>query len=125
MTTNIRELAERHLSVTLEGGYSLPVTLVSPDAEVQDDITGQVLYDTQVFNPDTGQNIVVNMPAVTLRLSSLSRVPVDGENWIIKIPIEPKVTADKIDFALSPTRSIEKNASIGFIRLYLSKVIQS
>lgn len=125
MATNIRELAERHLGATLEGGFSLPVVLIDPDGVEYDDLRGQVLYDTTGINPDTGQLIVNNNPIVSLRVSSLTRVPAAGENWLVRIPTTPSETAEKADFVISPTRSPQGGASIGFIRLYLSKAVQS
>lgn len=122
--TNIRELAERHLSITLEGSYSLPVILIGPDG-IEDNARGQVLYDTVSLNPDTGQTIVNNNPIVSLRASSLRRVPKSGENWIFKIPVTPNETAEKSDFAVTPTRASAGGASIGFQRYYLRKVKQS
>jgi hypothetical protein len=121
---NLRELAESDLLTTLEGEWALPVTLISPDAETQTGIMGQVLYDTVRVNPETGEDMVVGNPVVSLRRSSLNRVPLSGENWIVKIPTIPSFTAPLEDFVIDPTRPIEGGRSIGFIRLYLRKVVQ-
>ena len=122
---NLRERTEQDLAYSLEGDWALPVTLISPDGETQADIGGQVLYDTVRVNPDTGEDMVVNKPVVSLRRSSLDRVPVEGEKWIVKIPLDPRTDAALADFMLDPTRPPEGGRSIGFIRLYLRKVIQS
>ena len=127
---NLRVLAESDLKTTLEGDWGLPVILISPDGVQQDksandptaDLTGQVLYDTLVQNPDTGSEMVAHKPVVTLRISSLNRVPQQGESWIVKIPTIPNPAATKEDFFLE--RPTEDGSSIGFIRLYLMRAKQ-
>lgn len=129
---NLREQVESDLSFTLEREWKLPVVLIDPDGNTIDTslndgetLGGQILYDTVRINPTTGEEMVVNNPIVSLRRSSLSRVPLPGEKWVVKIPTTPSTTAPKEDFVLSPTRPPEGGRSIGFIRLYLQRVEQS
>lgn len=122
--TNIRELAESNLSITLEGDYSLPVELVSPGGKTQS-VTGQVLYDSVEEAPETGEPVIVNEPVVTLRLSSLSPIPKPGEQWVVRIPSTPSTTAALESYSLDSDRSPENNKSLGIIRLYLHKIEQS
>jgi len=131
MTVNLREKAEQDLSITLEGAFSLPVILVDPDGVTHDAVgdgdiplTGQVLYDTVVEDPVTGGRVVINEPIVVLRRSSLTRVPVAGEKWSVKIPIDPSTTGTLVTHMIDPTKSPEGGRSIGFIRLYLKKAVQ-
>jgi len=127
---NLREQVESDLAITLEGDFKLPVILISPDGETQDksandptaDLVGQVLYDTLIQNPDTGAEMVVHKPVVTLRRSSLSRIPQSGEKWVVKIPTTPSYSAAKETFFLE--RPLEDGGAIGFIRLYLMRAIQ-
>jgi hypothetical protein len=122
---NLRALVESDLADTLEGGWGLPVVLFDPDGDKYDksandptkDLVGQVLYDTLTVDPEDGAEVVVHKPVVTLRLSSLERVPLDGEKWAVQIPITPDPAADKVTFYLE--RPSEEGGSIGFIRLYL------
>jgi len=86
-------------------------------------LVGQIIYDTLVDNPETGQEIVVHKPVVTLRRNSLVRIPEDGEPWFCEIPIEPKIDAPKFPFIVE--RPTEEGAAIGFIRLYLVEAAQS
>ena len=122
---NLREIIEKDLEVSLEGDYALPVVLIGPDGTVYtekvngDDLVGQVLYSSLKFDPDTGAQVVVPQPVVTLRVSSLQRVPADGEAWGVKIPITPSTTAPLKEFSME--RPVEAN-TIGFIRLYLVEV---
>ena len=131
MAVNLRERAEADLFVSLEGAFGLPVELIAPDGTSitlsendGETLVGQVLYDTVRINPETGEDVVVNNPVVTLRRSSLSRIPVAGEKWVVKIPTTPSVAADKSLFVIDPTRPPESGASIGFIKLYLRKAQQ-
>jgi hypothetical protein len=121
---NLRELVESDLEITLTGVWSLPVELTDPDGVVSSH-RGQVLYDTVGLDPETGERIVVNNPVVSLRRSDLDRIPVAGERWHVRIPVQPSETAILADFVLDSTRAPEGGASIGFIRLYLMKAVQS
>jgi hypothetical protein len=122
---NLRVLVESDLGDTLEGDWGLPVELIDPDGVVYkksqnnptEDLSGQILYDTVTRDPEDGAEVIVHKPVVTLRLSSLVRVPKDDEKWIVKIPIIPNPTAPKVAFSLE--RPSEEGAAIGFIRLYL------
>ena len=124
MVTNLRERAEADLAVTLQGEFALTVQLTDPDGIITT-ADGQVLYDTVTMNPETGETVVANNPIVTLRRSTLSRVPEPGEAWLIKIPTTPSTTAELEDFIIDSDRSPEGGRSIGFIRLYLRRVQQS
>ena len=131
MTVNLREQAEQDLEQTLEGDWGLPVVLIDPEGVVYDKsandetlpLVGQVLYGKKEFNPDTGTEVYINTPIVTLRVSSLARVPQNGEKWAVKIPTTPSTTADLVTFIFDE-RPLEGGTSIGFIRLYLQKAEQ-
>lgn len=129
---NLRERVERDLEKSLEGDFSLPVELITPNAVIintrQSDGTplkGQVLYNSKDVDVETGLPIVVNNPVVTLRRSSLSRIPVAGEKWVVKIPKNPSETDTLITFAIDDSRPPESGQSIGFVKLYLRAVKQS
>ena len=129
--TNLRVQAEKDQSFTLEGDFGLPVELMGPDAKIintdinGNPLVGQVMFDYVTDSPETGQPIVVNEPVVTLRISSLSRVPQPGEKWTIKIPTSPSTTAPLETFNLDSNRPPEGGLSIGYIRLYPRKLEQS
>ena len=122
---NLRLKAENDLAFSLEGLWALPVVLVDPDGNEQTksandptkDLSGQVLYDHKELDSETGMEIIVNTPVVTLRLSSLDRVPKYGETWKMKFALVPDPKAPKQTFILIG-RPPQGGASIGFIRLY-------
>ena len=127
----LREQIESDLGTTLEGDFGLPVELIAPDGTIYDSsfndpefpLMGQILYDTLVVDPDTGAEMIVHKPVVTLRRSSLEVVPQDGEDWAVRIPIVPDRTATKETFKLE--RPLEEGGAIGFIRLYLTRAEQT
>jgi hypothetical protein len=137
MTFNLREQMERDLEITLEKDWGLLVELTGPDgikittsANSPDPLNplplkGMVMYTTVRLNPETAEEVIANKPVVVLRRSSLSRIPQDGENWFVKFPKDPSLTADLQNFALSLDRATEGGRSLGFIRLYPTKVVQS
>lgn len=134
---NLRERAEQDLRITLEGQFGLPVELTgpggieiktsanSPDPQNPLDLMAQVLYTTVRVSPETGEEMVTADPVIVIRRSSLSRIPQDGEKWLIKFPKDPSLTAEMANYALTPGRATEGGRSNGFIRLYPTKVIQS
>ena len=115
---------------TLESEWKMPVELTSPDGVQQlysknnpsELLGGQVLYSSRRENPETGETIVVNQPVVTLRVSSLVRIPKAGEKWYIKIPTGIEPNASKQSFVFTPDRSPENGTDMGFIKLYLQKI---
>lgn len=128
---NLRALAENDLGVTLEGDWSSPVTLISPDGERYTQtvdgrpLTGQVLYEIVRDDLDRGEKVTYDTPVVTLRRSSLPRIPLAGEKWGVIIPSAPVVGAPTRLCTISPLRPPEGGASLGYIRLYLQNVEQT
>lgn len=123
---NLRAQAEADLAVTLEDevtGFGMTVELISPDGEVIEAV-GQVLYDSIETN-DMGLQTIVHKPVVTLRRSSLSRVPLskDRPRWACRIPISLEPDAETSTYIVeNPT---EGGGSIGLIRLYLTRAEQA
>lgn len=129
---NLREQLEQDLGETLEGEWGLPVVLIDPDGVIYDTsandqakpLVGQVLYGKREFNPDTGQDAFINQPIISIRVSSLARVPQNGEKWGIKIPTSPSTTAPLVDFIFEG-RPLEGGTSLGYIRIYPQKAAQA
>jgi len=131
---NLRVQVNKDLELSMEDEslWGLPVVLIGPDGIIYDKkkgtttrLSGQVLYNRQEFDPNTGEELIIPDPIAVLRLASLVRVPQNGENWIVKIPIEPDPDAILMDYAISPTKAMQFNRTIGFIKIYLSLVVQS
>lgn len=124
---NIREQIESDLATTLEDpdGFGLPVMLVDPAGVETGPYYGQILYNTRKIDEMTGAEIIVKYPVVTLRRSSLSRVPLASEKnrWAVRIPTTPSVSAAKTTFGLG--HPSEDGGALGVIRLYLTKLAQS
>lgn len=116
---NLRRTIEADLEFTLEGDYGLPIILIAPDGSSQT-VQGQVLYDTLQFDAQSGVDVVVEKPIVTVRRTSLTRIPAAGERWAIQIPSTPDPDADKTTYLWDKV-PVEGGRSIGFIRLYLTK----
>lgn len=66
----------------------------------------------------------MNKPVAVLRRSSLFRVPLDKEDWFIRFPKDPSLTAELKNFVLGLDRATEGGRSLGFIRLYPTKAVQ-
>jgi hypothetical protein len=129
---SLREQANADLGFTLEGEFALPVELIDDAGKLYttnfltgETLGGQILYDTNEENPDTGSLITSNEPIVVLKKDSLERVPKPGEKWVVRIPVTPSTTAPKESFIVSKDRPPEGGNSLGIIRLYLQRNRQS
>lgn len=133
---NLRVLAKKDNRDLNLADWSLPVKLVGPDGTVYDTDAKsgealqaiQILYDYREFNPSTGVDMLINEPIVVMNRTSLSVIPESGENWYFRFPIDPDPTIPEAQwgqFVLSPTRAPEGGRSVGFIRFYVRKAVQS
>lgn len=114
---NLRVQIEKDLKDTLESEFGMSVELTSPDGDTFPAV-GQVLYFTRELNPESGEAIVVNVPVVTLRKTSLKRIPRAGERWSIRMAVSPEAGADIVNFILTPDKNPESGTDIGFVRYY-------
>lgn len=129
---NIREhIATKGLKLSIEGNFGLPVELIAPDGteitknEVGETLKGQILYDSDGIDPETGNLIVVKETTVSLRITALSRVPVPGEKWAVKIPVNPAFPTVLTQFLIDSDEAITTGQSMGFIKLHLKDAEQS
>jgi hypothetical protein len=134
--TIVRELANGYLQETLAGIFALPVTLTDPDGveqiynaldaalpvEERRELAGQVMFARKRFDPNTGGDIIVPKPVVSLPKDSLVRVPKDDDpdHWLCKAPTEPKWDAPKTTYRVG--RPIEGGDGHSMIRLYLEVI---
>lgn len=122
--SRLRALAENHLSVTLEGDWSDEIRLTAPDGVRYttrpdgEPLRGQVLRDIVRRDVETGERLTIATPVITLRRSSLTRIPAPGEIWMVESDALPAPG----QYIISPSRPPEGGGSIGFIRLYLQLV---
>ena len=93
MSSSVRQLAERDLAVTLTGDdYGVPVKIIGPDGldystdTLGQPVRGRLVYDHAEVN-ELGLTVVIENPCLTLRVSTLRRVPVAGERWEFKVPL--------------------------------------
>jgi hypothetical protein len=135
MAENLRETIESDLQDTLEGEYGQRIySLIGPDGieyaynkhfeselgtdPEQNPLKGQILYNTQEENPDTGEIVVSHQLVVTIRRTSLARIPANGERWYIRLPISPEAGAELKDYVFTPTTPLQDGIDIGFVRIY-------
>jgi hypothetical protein len=132
MALNLREyIATNGLKLSIEGNFGLPVVLIDPDGvtidtnEVGDPLKGQVLYDKFGIDPETGDEIIIDETSVSLRKTALSRVPVAGERWKIKFPLDPSQPDVLTIHLLTEDHAPVDGGSIAFIKLLPQSVEQS
>lgn len=128
---NLRKLIESTLGTSMEGAWGLPVELTGPDGITQTlsandglPLVGQVLSSSFDSDPETGATILTDKPVVTLRITSLNRIPLAGEMWFIKMPMNPDPDAAKESFLMSSDRAPFRNRSLGYVKIYCQKATQ-
>lgn len=132
MAFDIRQhIATNGLKLMLEGNFSSIVELIDPDGNIintnedGDPLRGEVLYDRDAMDPETGDMIVNSTTKISLRKSALSRVPIAGEKWGIKFPVNPANPTALSTFELGTGRAPTDGQSIGFISLFPKEIDQS
>jgi hypothetical protein len=119
---------ESDLGDTIEGEFGVPVKLITPDGETVAaavdgrPLLGKVRWTQGEVDPETGVAVAVPNPVVTLRRSSLARVPATGENWGVIIPNGPRPDAAPAHFVLDGSYAVEGGRTLGKVRLPLSAV---
>ena len=120
---NLREhIATEGLKMSIEGNYGLSIELTTPSGNViktnveGEQLKGQVLYDREGIDPETGDLIVIGETRVTIRRSALAEVPNAGETW------NPDVLTSYI---IDEDQSGIDGQSVGFITLKLKQIVQS
>ena len=117
----LRELAEEDLAFPMDD-WGVPVVMFAPDGE-RHEAVGQVFSDSLRFNPDTGQEIVVFNPTVVFRRSVMTRIPLPGETWLLRLAVDPGGEIE--DYVIDPTRPPEAGRTIGYIKFYLRRAEQA
>ncbi|GHU93294.1 hypothetical protein FACS189479_04450 [Spirochaetia bacterium] len=127
---NLRALAEADLSTTLCGEFKIPVQMIDPEGNRYDTgldgkaIGGMVHWSRTSVNPENGLEVVMDEPIVYLRRSVLPRIPVSGEKWMVKIPVDPTEYAEWEWYALDDQAATREGQSLGLIKLPLVKAKQ-
>lgn len=129
---NIRtHLAGAGLKKMIEGNFGLPVELTAPDGteikvnEDGDTLTGEILYDRDAIDPESGDLKTVQEIMVTLRKTALSRIPSAGETWKVAIPLDPSLPAILTTHLMNSDKAPIDGGTIGFVKLFLKDVEQS
>lgn len=120
---DLRVLAESDLQYSVEGEWGATMYLIDPDG-VRHTVVGQLVYSYIKTDPQSGDDVVVQEPVITLRKSTLTRVPVNGEKWFCQLPDAPPST-DLLNYGLTADRANMGNNSLGIVKLYPKKVKQS
>jgi len=106
----------------LESELRCTVELVSPVGVEYTGLFGRVLFDSLETNQD-GIPEIVRKPNVTIAINSLARVPQSSEKWVVRINLDNELTGDLTSYLLE--NAVVDGKSIGFVRLFLTKMEQS
>ena len=109
---NLRAAIEADLADGIEGEFAIAISLLSPDG-VRYTERGIFSTTSKRIDPSTGETVIVETPVLTLRTSSLTRVPVAGEKW--------HVFVNSAHYVIGSDRAPEKSG-IGFTRFYLQSL---
>ena len=125
---------ERDLGSLLEGDFATPIELIAPDLATYSTSAndpqlplmaclghGSMSVSASSRAADDLGTIVTESTVVTLRRSSLTRVPKTGEAWLVRIAVQPTANAPAETFVLGGP--VEESV-LGIIRLTLTKAEQ-
>jgi hypothetical protein len=125
---NIPALAESDLAFTIEGDFAVPVTLIDPEGTFIEQslnggrLRGKVRWARVAASAD-GVPFSVDAPALTLRRSSLPRIPQSHrEQWVVIMPSGPREDAPLEYWELDKGSSVEGGRTLGKITLPLVKL---
>lgn len=127
---SIRTLANRAVE-KVHDIAGTTVYLTDPDGVRTQHDDCQFLSNRTTVSPESGEEVVLVNPRATFPLASLLArdsdytVPQDGEKWFLDAPDDPDIPDTLTGYSLDPSKAIEGGRSLGFIRLYLTKVDQS
>ena len=130
---NLRVTQEKDLQDCIEGEFGSDIILIDPDGNKYDEnandstknLRGMIRYFKTSFNPETGEPVIDHSPSVNIRITSLTRVPQDGENWYIEMPVSPASGAPNVQFLFTTDRALEGVTDMGTITIFPSEVSQS
>jgi hypothetical protein len=131
---NLSDQHEIDLAFTVEdyeNGFGKVVELIAPDGVIysvnQNDTTkllsGRVDHAMVTRDPDTGEEFLVGNPTVSLRRSSLGRIPrAEEKGWFVRIPAS--VTDSTLVTYATDDRALLDDPQSGEIMLFLTKAVQ-
>ena len=121
---NVRALAEADLAHTIEGEFASVIVLIGPDGAKQT-VQGRVRLCKARIDTETGEQVVVPDPNVTVRRSSLSPVPATGESWYAQIPSGPRADSDTTTYRIDTSRAPQGGGTLGTLKFPLVRVAQT
>ena len=83
-----------------------------------------VLSGRTTISPDSGEEIVVFRPVVTIPRSSLVVIPAADENCMFEIPLDPLIPTVLTSVSRDTSKTDEGGRSVNTKRFYLSQVEQ-
>lgn len=123
---DLRREMERDLGESLEGDFALPIEMIAPDGSVQTEslnggvLRGMIVYESAQFSPKTGSLVYGERVIVSLRRTSLVRIPEVRENWVVRIPVDPSWDSEMVSYQVAEIHRTGR--SVGFINLELARL---
>lgn len=116
---SVRNAIADDLEEILEDEFGEDILLISPDG-VKYPVRGSTLLDSVIAN-EFGEVQYIDQAHVNLRIRSLTRVPVNGENWIVKF--DDIASGDEKTFLME--KALLHGKTLGKITLLLTTAEQS
>ena len=114
----------------IENEMGLKAILIDPDGkkysksalDETQDLKAMLTRESLVYDANSGAEVMSEKPVVTFRIRSLARVPLDGENWIVRIQ-ESVFSENMKSFTLSGPPEFYR--TIGHVNLNLQELSQT
>lgn len=122
---NLRVEAEADLGEILETEFGQTIKFTDPDGNYFE-VQGRFDEYPQRENPDTGAGfVIVAIASVSVRASSMARIPKPAENWFIQAQRIPTETAPFESFMMTPDQAPEDATRLGWQTIFLQKAEQT
>lgn len=86
--------------------------------------TIQVVYNSVEYKPETGEEVVVRDPNITISTRDLDPFPKEGENWVFRLPESMNPGASTKLYKMKKQNFLREDV-LGTCRIYLGEVKQS
>lgn len=111
----LRQEMEADLAEILEGDYGQEITLQDPTTGESTTVQGQDIRGMRMFDPDSGMEVFVKTPVVTVRNSRFTTLPREGWGCLIRTSLTDTTTVSYV-----VDRVAEDGDSFGWTKCFLS-----
>lgn len=124
-------MADEVVACVVEEEFAFKAVLIDPDGKKYDksaldpekDLTCAVFQESLAYDDQQGVDFLTDKPVAVFRNRSLSRMPKDGEKWILRVQ-KSIFSEDLTSYTASAAGSTKRYKTIGFTAFTLQSISQ-